>query len=82
LNSPEFVEWIRKEGNRMEFMQGFGAMSEIKDREYACVVENVPIGFHPSHESTLKIETTNNLVTKLIILARWIKPVERRFKGQ
>jgi hypothetical protein len=82
MNSPESVEWIRKEGNRMEFMQGFGAMSEIKDREYACVVENVPIGFHPSHESTLEIETTNDLATKAISLARWIKPVERRFEGQ
>ena len=82
MNSPESVEWIRKEGNRMEFMQGFGAMSEIKDREYACVIENVPIGFHPSHESTLEIESTNDLATKSIILARWIKPVERRFEGQ
>ena len=69
MNSPESVEWIRKEGNRMEFMQGFRAMSEIKDREYACVVENVPIRFHPSHESTLEIESTNELVAKSIILA-------------
>jgi hypothetical protein len=77
MNSPESVEWIRKEGNRMEFMQGFSTMSEIKDREYTCIVENVPIGFHPSHESTLEIETTNDLISKSIILARWIKPVER-----
>jgi hypothetical protein len=82
MNSSESVEWIRKEGNRMEFMQGFGAMSEIKDREYACIVENVPIGFHPTQESTLEIETTNDLATKSIILARWIKPIERRFEGQ
>ena len=68
MNSPESAEWIRKEGVRMEFMQGFGAMSEIKDREHACVVENVPIGFHPSHESTLEVEATNHLTPKSIIL--------------
>jgi len=82
MNSPESVEWIRKEGNHIEFMQGFGAMSKIKDREYTCVVENIPIGFHPSHKSTLEVETTNNLVTKSIILAHWIKPVECQFEGQ
>ncbi|KIM86087.1 hypothetical protein PILCRDRAFT_5154 [Piloderma croceum F 1598] len=82
MNSLESVEWIRKEGNRMEFIQGFGAMSEIKDREYTCIVENVPIGFHPSHKSTLKIESTNDLATKSIILAQWIKPVEHQFEGQ
>jgi hypothetical protein len=32
MNSPKSVEWIRKEGVRTEFMQCFGAMSQIKDR--------------------------------------------------
>jgi hypothetical protein len=82
MNSPESADWIRKEGVRMEFMQGFGAMSEVKDREYACIVENVPIGFHPSPETTLEVEATNDLSSKSILLARWIKPIERRFEGQ
>ena len=82
MDSPESAEWIKKDGIRLEFMQGFGAMSEIKDREHACVVENVPIGFHPSAEATLEIETTNGLAPKSIMLARWIKPIEHRFEGQ
>ena len=82
MDSPESAEWIRKDGIRLEFMQGFGAMSEIKDREHSCVVENVPIGFHPSAETTLEVETTNGLTPKSIMLARWIKPIEHRFEGQ
>jgi hypothetical protein len=82
MNSPESATWIRKEGIRIEFMQGFGAMSVIKDREYSCVVENVPVGFHPSAESSLEVETTNGLAPHSILLARWIKPVECRFDGQ
>src|SRR5882762_1737208 len=82
MDSPESAEWIRKEGVRMEFMQGFGAMSEIKDREHSCVVENVPISLHPSAKSSLEIESTNGLSPKSIILARWIKPIERRYEGQ
>jgi hypothetical protein len=69
MDSPESAEWIRKDGICLGFMQGFGTMSEIKDCEHTCVVENVPIGFHPSAKATLKIETTNSLVPKTIMLA-------------
>ena len=82
MDSPNSAEWLRKDGVRMAFMQGFWAMSEIKDREFACVVENVPVGFLPSIESSSEVETTNNLTPKSILLARWIKPIERRFEGQ
>jgi len=66
----------------MEFMQGFGAMSEIKDREFSCVVENVPIGYCTSVESSVKVESTNSITPKSILLTQWIKPVEHRFEGQ
>jgi hypothetical protein len=82
MDSPESAEWIRKGGIRMEFMQGFGARSEIKDREHSCVVENVPTGFIPSSESILELETINGLTPKSIMLTRWIKPIEHRFEGQ
>ena len=70
MDSPESVEWIRKEGTRVEFMRGFGAMSEIKDREHSCVVENVPTIFYPSLESSAEVETTNRLTPNSILLAR------------
>ena len=82
MDSPESAEWIRKDGIRLGFMQGFGAMSEIKDREHTCVVENMPVGFRPSTESTLEVEITNSLSPKAIMLAQWIKPIEHRFEGQ
>ena len=82
MDSPASAEWIRKGSLRTEFMQGFGAMSEIKDREHLCVVENVPVGLNPSPQAILEIETTNGLTPKSIALARWIKPIERRFEGQ
>ncbi|KIM73988.1 hypothetical protein PILCRDRAFT_54979, partial [Piloderma croceum F 1598] len=56
--------------------------SEIKDREFSCVVENVPVGFLPSIESSSEVENTNNLTPKSILLARWIKLIEQRFRGQ
>jgi hypothetical protein len=52
MDSPESADWLRKDGVRLGFMQGFGAMSEIKDREFSCVIENVPVGFQPSTESS------------------------------
>ena len=82
MDSPESAEWIRKDGICLGFMQGFGAMSEIKDREHTCVVENVPISFRPSAESTLEGKITNSLSPKAIMLAQWIKPIEHRFEGQ
>jgi hypothetical protein len=82
MDSPQSAEWLRKEGVRIEFMQGFGAMSEIKDREHACVIENVPVNFYPSIELVREVENTNNLTPNSILLTRWIKPIERRFSGQ
>ena len=82
MDSPESVEWLTRSGIRTEFIQGFGAMSEIKDREHSCVVKNVPINFRPSMESSLEVEITNTIPANSILLARWIKPIERRFVGQ
>jgi hypothetical protein len=82
MNSSESAEWLRKGGIRMEFMQGFGAMLEIKDQEYSCIVENITVDFHPSAESSLGVETTNGLAPNSIMLAQWIKPIERHYEGQ
>jgi len=82
MDSPESADWIKKGGIRMEFMQGFGAMSEIKDHEHSCVVENIPIGFLPTTESILELELTNGLAPKSTMLTCWIKPIEHRFDGQ
>jgi hypothetical protein len=69
MDLSESAKWLRKSGIRMEFMQGFGAMSEIKDREHSCIVENIPVDFHPSAESSLGVETTNGLAPNSIMLA-------------
>jgi hypothetical protein len=61
---------------------GFGAMSEIKDREHSCIVENVLIEFCLSVESSLKFETTNNIPANSILLTCWIKHIEHCFEGQ
>ena len=82
MDSSESEKWLRKGGIQMEFMQGFGEMSEIKDREHSCIVENVPVDFHPSAESSLGVETTNGLAPNSILLAQWIKPIERCYEGQ
>jgi hypothetical protein len=76
MDSPKSADWLRKDGVCLGFMQGFRAMSEIKDREFSCVVENVPVGFQPSTESSTAVEVTNNLSLKAILLSRWIKPIE------
>jgi hypothetical protein len=82
MDSSESAEWIRKGGVCMEFMQGFSAMSKIKDCEHSCVVKNVPISLHLSTESPLEIESTNGLTPKSIILGHWIKPIEHCYEGQ
>jgi hypothetical protein len=82
LNSAEAATWLRTPKIKTEFMQGFGAMSDIKDREYSCVVENVPISFEPSTNSLSSVERQNDLSAKSILLGRWIKPKEKRFEGQ
>ena len=82
MDSLKSAEWIKKDGIHLEFMQGFGAMSKIKDREHSCVIENMLISFHPSAKSTLKVKTTNSLSSKSIMLTCWIKPIKHQFEGQ
>jgi hypothetical protein len=82
MDSPESAEWLRRGGVHTVFMQGFRTMSEIKDREHSCVIENVPIGFHRSNKSSFEVKTTNNIPTNSVLLAHWIKPIECHFKGQ
>jgi hypothetical protein len=82
LNSGEAAAWLRTSNVKTEFMQGFGAMSDIKDREYSCVVENVPVSFEPSVNSFLDVERQNDLSAKSILLGRWIKPKDKRSEGQ
>jgi hypothetical protein len=80
--SAEATVWLRREGICLEFMQGFGAMSEIKDHEHSCVVKNVLVGFHLSIESSHGVESTNDIPPNSILLAHWIKPIEWRFDSQ
>src|SRR5258708_707284 len=82
MNSAKAAAWIKRGDIHIEFMQGFSAMSAIKGREHSCIVKNVPVSFHPSLESTLEVESTNDLPPSSILLVQWIKPIENRYEGQ
>ena len=83
LNSKEAANWIREPSNEITFADAFSKGAHIREREYILVAPRVPLTFDPENPDHLReIEETNSLQKLIIRKARWIKPAERRRKGQ
>ena len=83
LNSKEAVNWIRDPSNEVTFADAFSKGAHIREREYTLVTPGVPLTFDPGNAEHLReIEEANSLPKHIIRKARWIKPAERRRKGQ
>ena len=83
LNSKEAANWIREPSNEVTFADAFSKGAHIREREYILVAPRVLLTFDPENPDHLReIEETNSLPKLIIRKARWIKPAERRRKGQ
>lgn len=82
LNSREAADWLRREDVKTSYMEGFGALTEIVDREHSVVVENVPVTFEPGVEAFTQVEGANGLERGCILLGRWFKKKEDRSPKQ
>jgi hypothetical protein len=83
LNTKEAADWLRDPFIESKFTAKFAKDSLFVDREYSIIVPRTPITFDPKNEAHLReTEEINNLSSKSIKKARWIKPVRRRREGQ
>lgn len=78
LSSKDAAEWLKSPDIRTSYMEGFGALTEIIDREHTLVVENVPVSFLPGTNAYLNVERANGLNQGDILLGRWFKKPEDR----
>jgi hypothetical protein len=83
LDSKETAIWIRELENEAVFADSFAKGAHIMDREYSLVAPSIPLTFEPDNAAHLReIEEVNNLPSRAIRKARWIKPTSRRRPGQ
>ncbi|KAJ7118526.1 hypothetical protein C8R43DRAFT_901320, partial [Mycena crocata] len=81
LNSMEAATWLKE--NMAPFLAAMGGTSSYKQRLLNVVVEYVPVTFDPNRDGALHVvEGDNGYRSGSILKARYIKPVERRRKGQ
>ncbi|KAF9521640.1 hypothetical protein CPB83DRAFT_778369 [Crepidotus variabilis] len=74
--------WLRGEG-RKKFESSLETEVEIKDRMASTVLEYVPTTFAPQDETSLRAaEFVNNLPSRSIAHAKWIKPIEKHSPNQ
>jgi len=83
LDSKETANWIREPDIEQTFAESFAKGAHIREREYSLIAPRVPLTFEPENESHLReIEEVNNLPSRVVRKARWIKPTGRRRPGQ
>ncbi|KAL6305583.1 hypothetical protein BKA93DRAFT_845857, partial [Sparassis latifolia] len=84
LDSPESAKWLRRSDVMKSFLEHFGDQaSRVKIHLHSVLAEFVPVACNPSNSNYLQVvEGFNNLDPNSIEEARWIKPPERRAKGQ
>ena len=82
LNSKGAADWLKRDEIRKKYMEGFGALTEIIDREHLVVIENVPVNFEPGTDTFGQVEQTNGLEKGSILLGRWFKRKEDRHPTQ
>jgi hypothetical protein len=83
LNSKEAVKWLREPSIEDAFLKKLDKDAYVKERPYNVLLRGVPIIFNPGNQSHLReVEEINGLTKYSILKAKWIKPENRRRKGQ
>jgi hypothetical protein len=83
LNSKEAVKWLREPDIEDVFLKKIAKDAFVKERPHNVLLRGVPITYDPGNEHHLReIEEANGLVKYSILKSRWIKPENRRRRGQ
>lgn len=83
LNSKEAAKWLRDPTIEDTFLKKLDKDAYVKERPYNVLLRGVPIIFDPSNPAHIReVEEINGLTTYSILKAKWIKPENRRRKGQ
>jgi hypothetical protein len=81
MNTAAAAVWLKAE--MPLFLSAMGGTSSFKDRLMNVVVQFVPVSFEPDQSGSLRaVEGDNPLLRGAFAKAHWIKPVQRRYKGQ
>ena len=83
FGSKEIAEWFRQQQIELNILPKIDGSATIKERSFQILVLRVPVIFEPTNGEHLReLEEQNNIHTKRIRRAKWIKPVYRRTMGQ
>ena len=83
LNTKEAASWLQRPENMKPFTNQFGHDASIAAKHYACLLRNAPVYLQPDNPRDLReLESVNGWEPKELIAAHWIKPIDKRRKGQ
>ena len=83
FGSKEIAEWFRQPQIELNILPQIDSSATIKERSFQLLVPRVPVTFEPTKEEHLReLEEQNNVHSKRIRKAKWIKPIYRRALGQ
>ena len=80
MTSKEAADYIRKnEAIKDLFLTNLDKNATLKERTYTLLIPFMPLTFNPSDRPSLDaLENENDMNPNSIVLARWIKPVDKR----
>ena len=82
-SSVDMASWMIDTAVAAPFAVKMGMHARVVERTHKLIAERVPVSFRPDVQSTLReLEQAHGLKDGSIIRAAWVKPVERRAKGQ
>ena len=83
LNSKEGATWLQKQENMKPFTDSFGPDATIRAKYYPCLLRNAPTYLQPDDPNTLRdLEAENDWKRDDLVVAHWIKPIDKRRPGQ
>ena len=83
FGSKETAEWFCQPQTELNILPKIDGSATVKERNFQILIPRVPVTFDPGNEEHLReLEEQNNIHSKRIRRAKWIKPTYRRALGQ
>ncbi|TFY52505.1 hypothetical protein EVJ58_g9981 [Rhodofomes roseus] len=82
VSSARMAKWLLKADNMAAFGKSFGYEAVVRERGYLVFFRNVPVFFLPSEQAYRTLERENGWETRSIMTCHWMKPLEKRRRGQ
>lgn len=83
LNTKEAASWLQRPENMKPFTNHFGHDASIAAKHYACLLRNAPVYLQPDNPRDLReLEAVNGWEPNELTAAHWIKPIDKRRRGQ